>query len=242
MLTLRERFERFMLSGKGVESIDELMRQCNLPNRKWADYLAFNRSVIIEQKSLDVDPDYKIANFLNDLIKSGRLIFWGQQSVTRLLEKLPGGNALKQQLVGKVTKVIDDILANADKQTRYTRMTFVIPHALGIVVILNESAQFLAPDLVTYQVMQTLKKRTDEKIRYPNNHAVVLISEAHLCGPLLIPIQTIISDVGAQNPAIANVAETIVRAWCGFNGVRAVSKSGTITGCATRLPKKIIQL
>jgi len=63
MPNLKERFERFMSILPGVEHVDALMEQCNLPGRQRADYLAFNRSVIIEQKSLDVDPDYKVPEF-----------------------------------------------------------------------------------------------------------------------------------------------------------------------------------
>jgi hypothetical protein len=52
MPTLKERFERFMSVLEGVENIDTLMKQCDLPGRKRANYLAFNRHVIIEQKFL----------------------------------------------------------------------------------------------------------------------------------------------------------------------------------------------
>ena len=34
MQTLKERFEEFILSLNGVESVDRLMAQCDLPGRK----------------------------------------------------------------------------------------------------------------------------------------------------------------------------------------------------------------
>jgi hypothetical protein len=56
MLTLKNRFEKFMLSTKGVESVDLLMKNSIIKRRQRADYLACNRRVVIEQKSLDVNP------------------------------------------------------------------------------------------------------------------------------------------------------------------------------------------
>jgi hypothetical protein len=47
MQTLNERFEEFILAIKGVESVDRLMAQCNLPGSKSADYLALNRLLFL---------------------------------------------------------------------------------------------------------------------------------------------------------------------------------------------------
>jgi hypothetical protein len=60
MPTLKGRFPQFMLSTEGVESVDDLLKHCVLEGRKRADYLACDRRVVIEQKSIDVNPDYKI--------------------------------------------------------------------------------------------------------------------------------------------------------------------------------------
>ncbi len=68
-LSLKERFERFMSSSDFAESIDALTVANQTPGRQKADYLAFNRSVIIEQKSLDRDVDAKIAALLGDLTR-----------------------------------------------------------------------------------------------------------------------------------------------------------------------------
>jgi hypothetical protein len=161
MPTLKERFERFMSVLEGVENIDTLMKQCDLPGRKRANYLAFNRHVIIEQKSLEVDPDYKIQTFIDDLLRARGIIDADQVSLVsfaHVLTQLPDGDDSKKQLYQKLTKGIDDILAKADKQTRDTRKTFFIPEAVGIVVILNDNVQILEPDFVVVKAFDTLRK------------------------------------------------------------------------------------
>jgi hypothetical protein len=215
MATLKERFEGFMSVLDGVENIDTLMKECHLPGRQRADYLAFDRRVIIEQKSLDVDPDQKVQSFVDDLIRERGTLGTGQASLISLahiLEGLPDGNDLKKQLYHKLTKGIDDLLAKADKQTRDTRETFVVPYAIGIVVILNDNAQILEPDFVAVKAFETLRKRSPAgELRYPNNEVVIVISEAHRVltddHVELIPTETILSDAGNQRP-IASTCRT----------------------------------
>jgi Penicillin binding protein transpeptidase domain len=185
MTTLKVRFDNFMSTLGGVENLDTLMRRSNLPGRKSADYLAFDRRVIIEQKSLEVDPDQKVQSFINDLIRERGPLAPGDASLTsvaRLLEGLPDGYSLKKGLYERLTRGIEDILARADKQTADTRQTFALPPelALGMVIILNENAQILEPDYVVSRVWDTLCKRSPKgELRYQNNEVVILISEGH---------------------------------------------------------------
>jgi hypothetical protein len=58
-----------MSLGDFFESIDALTITDHTSGRQKADYLAFNRSVIIEQKSLDRDVDAKVAAFLEDFTR-----------------------------------------------------------------------------------------------------------------------------------------------------------------------------
>src|SRR6516164_9754777 len=68
-LSLKERFERFMSSGDFAENIDALTTTDNVLGRKKADYLACDRSVIIEQKSIDHDVDAQVRAFIDDLTR-----------------------------------------------------------------------------------------------------------------------------------------------------------------------------
>src|SRR5216683_7978830 len=72
---------------------------------------------------------------------------------------VPDGAALFDQLRERVTKVLDDIIAKADDQTRDTKQTFLIPGAIGIVGVLNERAHLLDPDIATVKLFEMLRKR-----------------------------------------------------------------------------------
>jgi hypothetical protein len=225
--SLKERFEKFMAGVSSVENVDALLKNCDLPGRMRADYLAFRRRVIIEQKSLEVDADTKIQAFVDDLARTRGIKGEGEISISEFLSRLPDGKALGLQLFGKITKGVDDILAKADKQTADTRKTFVIPDAFGFVIILNDAAQMIGPDFVAIKAFEMLRKKTPSgAIRYPSNQVVLVISEAHRVvtpEPVeLVPIETIISETGQQNPLVAQLATTLVKRWAEFNGVSYV--------------------
>jgi hypothetical protein len=240
---LKERFEQFMSILKGAENIDGLMKQCVLPGRQRADYLAFDRRVIIEQKSLDVNPDYKIQKFIDDLMKTRGIIGYGRVSLDQILLQLPDGQNLKKQLYQKLTQGIDDILAKADKQTRDTRTTFLLPYAIGVVVILNDGAQVIGPDFVCVKAFDMLRLRLPTgEIRYPQNQVVILISEAHrvlVDHPAeVIPIETIFSDSGNQLPIATHYTDMLKQRWAEFNKASYIESSNQTRDVRTREPMK----
>jgi hypothetical protein len=106
--SFKERFERFRLSIPGVESIDALLRYRARTGLQRADYLACDRRVVIEVKSLDVSPDYKIQRFLDGLAHAGHLPSAGNTTLAELLSKLSDGPALFDEAWERVTKVLDD--------------------------------------------------------------------------------------------------------------------------------------
>ena len=230
MESLKERFERFMLSTKGIESIDALMKDCNLPGRQWADYLASNRHFIIEQKSLDVNPDDKIRRFLERLASVGQLPGPGDMSLAELLIQVPDGPALFEELRERVTKVLDDIIAKADDQIRDTRQTFLIPESSGIVVVLNEHAPLLSPDIAFVRLFDTLRKRRPEgELRYVENQVIILISEAHVIDSgqdaTMFSMATIYSDAGNERPLLSAFVESLKQGWAAFNNAGYLEES-----------------
>jgi hypothetical protein len=133
-----------MLSTPGVESIDEILRHRAPVDLQRADYLACDRRAVIEVKSLDVNPDYKIQRFLDGLAQAGRLPCAGDTTLAELL---------------------DDVVAKADDQTRDTKQIFNITDAVGIFVILNENATLLYPDISTVKLFDMLRKQRDGALR-----------------------------------------------------------------------------
>jgi hypothetical protein len=219
-VSLKERYERFMLSTPGVESIDLLLRHSNLRGQR-ADYLACSRRAIVEVKSLDINPDYKIQRFLDQLGQSGRLPDVGDTTLVELLSKLPDGQGLFDEIRARVTKVLDHIVAKADDQTRDTKQIFNIADALGVVVVLNESAPLLFVDISTLKLFDMLRKQRDGQPRYVQNQVIILISEAHHIeadeNVTMYPMSTVYSEAGNNNPFATTFVENLNRQWAAFN-------------------------
>jgi hypothetical protein len=248
MPDLKTRFERFMAGLEGAENIDDLMKHSRLPGRLRADYLAFDRDVIIEQKSLEVDLDGKIQTFVADFFRTQGIAHPDKISFRTFVETIsqyPDTGALRKRILQIVTQRIDDILAKADKQTRDTRETFVIPNAVGIVVILNDDVQIIEPDFVTVKAFDMLRKlEPSGELRYPHNQVVISISEAHRIpseDAEQIPTETIFSDRG-NRLLMANQCSVILQQrWAQFNGALHVESPDLTRTTVTRDPQKLFR-
>lgn len=245
-LSLKERFERFMSSGDFAESIDALTASDNIPGRRKADYLACDRSVIVEQKSIDHDVDAWMNAFLSGFVRQHGPLAPGDVTLAEIIDavvKLPAPNPFKRRLRAILTQRIDDYLAEADKQTRDTRLTFSIPTAVGVVVILNEHAPLIEPDYFVDKAWDMFRKELPPgQLRYKENQVALLVSEAHRVlsadGTEMIPIETIFSDAGLNNPAAARFAEELRWRWAEFNQAGTLDWIGPIRDVTTRDPAK----
>jgi len=223
MTNLKNRFETFIRTVRGFESVDDLLKDRPREDRKRADYLLWDRRIIVEQKSLETDPSYRPQQFIDDLIKERGILFYGRTSSDRIFASLHDGQEQKKRMLLNITKGMEKDIAHANKQTGDTRAIFAIPDAFGMVVILNTSAPTLRPDLISYSLGQIFeKRRTDGSIRYQNNDGVIVISEAH----------TDISQTGRGAPCftmwtphtkseatVRTFADYLIYAWSAFNGL-----------------------
>jgi len=240
--SLKARFERFMAEGGFAESIDAIAPGNLPPGRRRADYLAFDRSVIIEQKSFARDVEHKVREVLSDLTQQYGPI--DREHVTirdiiGVIGTLPPGNPFKPRLRSILTQKFDDVLAKADKQTRDTRSTFSIPAAIGVVVVLNEHAPLIEPDYFWDKTWDVLRRETAPGVlRYPQNQVIILISEAHRVPSSddneQIPVETAFSDAGLQNPGAKAFAEDFHKRWATFNGAGTMEWPNPIREVTTR--------
>jgi hypothetical protein len=248
-LSLKTRFERFMAEGDFVEGIDAITPGNQPPGRQRADYLAYDRSVIIEQKSFDRDVELKVRAVLSDLIQQHGPIEREHVTIRDIIEvigTLPAGNPFKPRLREILTQKFDDVLAKADKQTRDTRLTFSIPKAIGVVVVLNEHAPLIEPDYFWDKTWDVLRRETAPGIlRYPENQVVILISEAHRIpsedGSDRIPVETAFSDAGAESPNAKAFAEDFHKRWAAFNNAGMMESPDPVREVTTRDPATVFK-
>lgn len=223
MTGLRARFETFIQTFDQFESIDELLKSADPHGKQRADYLLCGRKIIIEQKVLEVDPIDKPQKFIDKLMEQGRILVFGKLSTAAIFRKLPDRDRLERSMILKMAKVIDDCVAKADKQSRDTRKIFSIPDAVGILVLLNEKATILDPEIIRYSLSQVFQKKSDEgSLRYPHNSGVILISDAHLMntpqGKFRV-YRTFTSPNRNAADIVLQFSDRLLRAWAKFNGI-----------------------
>jgi hypothetical protein len=220
--SLRERFEDFISTLDGYENIDDLMKERDPSGKQRADYLLADRSIIVEQKTLETDPAQKPQRYVENLVERGKLIFWGTLSTDAIFRQMPDGQRYKYEMFQKLTKVLADVVAKADKQTRETREIFDIPDALGVLVILNENARTLIPDTIRFGLEVAFsKKHADGQLRYVNNTGVIVISELHTvnesAGTRLVPLMNFTHSAATDVDQFMAFRDTLFTRWAAFN-------------------------
>ena len=170
----------------GFEHIDRLPGANFAPGKRRADYLLCNRRIIIEQKVWSEDPDYKPEKFIKKLMQERGIVAYGQHSADSILARLSDGKEQRVKMFDYIAKGVENSVENADRQIRDTRAIFDIPDALGVLIILNEDAKTLVPELVTYGLERVMQKRdADGSYRYHDLTGVVVLSDIHA-----VPSQT----------------------------------------------------
>jgi hypothetical protein len=220
MATLRERFETFIKTFDGFEDVDALLVRKDMPGKNRADYLLRGREIIVEQKALEADPAYRLQRFSKKLMEQGRILVYGTVPLKGFSEPI------QREFFLDVTKNLDAIVAKADKQTRDTRQIFSIPDAMGVLVILNEKAKVLEPQVIHYGLANVFQKRSaDGLLRYPHNDGIILIAEAHAANTpngIRIPLLSFTSPHGRANERFLKFRDTLFEAWARFNEVPLV--------------------
>lgn len=215
-MTLKQRFETFIKTFDGFEDIDLLLKANDPVGKNRADYLLQCRTVIVEQKSLDTDPVSRPQNYADKLMAQGRLIAFGQVSTTMFSEDI------QREIFLDLAKNLDAIVAKADRQTEDTRQIFSIPGAMGVLVILNEKARMLHPQVIHYGLANVFQKKSaDGSLRYPANDGVILIPEAHTMNTqhgLRTPLIPFTSPHGRANEQFTLFCDLFLKAWASFNG------------------------
>jgi hypothetical protein len=150
------------------------------------------------------------------MMAQGRLIAYGKVSTRMFSEDL------QREFVLDLAKNIDAIAAKADRQMEDTRDIFSIPDALGVLVILNEKAGMLDPQVIHYALANVFQKKTDGSPRYPANDGVILISEAHAIDTPYgrrIHLKRFTSPHGRASERFLQLSDALFDAWSRFNGV-----------------------
>lgn len=179
--SLDERFKEFLGTLPEVENIDNLNMTQQQKDASKADYFVENRQVIIELKSLETDTEHKIEKILEPHRSRPEFPdFYIGWSLDKILKYLPDGKEINLQVIDAVTSSIKEIYRKANRQIRTTKSTFNLPNAQGVLILLNEKIDVLAPNVIFHQFTKLSgKKNPDKSYQFSEIQYILLISEAH---------------------------------------------------------------
>jgi hypothetical protein len=207
---LESRFKSFLLR-LGAENLDSKSFAFPAETPR-ADYLLFDRTVVIELKLLTVDPRKKIDERIDEHLEKTGGIVYGEILSTQLFENKDESDAFHKRIIYAITRNTEAICRKANKQIRNTKLHLEL-NATGVLIILNEGVETLDPEVVAYRVIEFMNEKSSSI-----DHCL-LIFESHLVidqGSIVDPMLHITN--GDQSHRSRRQLRKIMQAWALYNG------------------------
>lgn len=175
------RFKEFLRGLEGAEAIDDLPLTAEQQGAGKAAYFFAGRTVIGEFMALH---DHMIAKMEAALAPYRGTPEWpglsGEQELEKILRHLPARDKIRARILASVTRPVEAAVKQADRRIGATKEAFGLPEAGGLLIILNDAADILSPDLIAYRVGRAIRKRTPEGgPKFPHVSAVAIIAAEH---------------------------------------------------------------
>jgi hypothetical protein len=181
-MTLEQRFTDFLRALPGSECLDDpgvMPSGC----AERADFALFERSLIVEKKSLQKDPTMRVKRIVDEYRSHPDFpLIYGQVPMNRVLERLPAATreAIQERIAQRITNALEGAFQKADDQIASSKAALKAGNAGGLLVVLNDLVIIQSPNFLVYRIQQLLGERTPEGgPRFPHLDWVVAISEAH---------------------------------------------------------------
>lgn len=166
MATLEDRVIQFLSAWPGAEKIDDIISFGDFPNKRRADFLLDNRSIIVELKTLKTDTSQKVEKELDrHRNRDDFPLIYGAVELQKILKHLPDQEDINRLIYRNITRSIEDAIRSAEVQVRDTKEILNLPNAIGLTILLNEDVEILSPDVAGRKVSELLcRKRSDGSI------------------------------------------------------------------------------
>ena len=178
-LASEQEFKSFMTLMNDIVDLDIIANK--IPkNTKIADY-AINNLFVLELKVLKSDPKLKIDNYCYKLMeRSDFPSIYGTMDMRHVTSLMKNGEGLIRDIENKAFRQVESILSKANKQISSTiHNVNMSKHSHGVLVIINEEADFFEPDVLVSYIYRKLTSRKNNQFRFKNISQVILIQDTH---------------------------------------------------------------
>lgn len=236
--SLALRFQRFLRLHPGAELIDELPKSDPAAQQSGerADFLLERRCVFGEIKSLETDTRYKIEEIVTLLRSRAEWPeFYGSWSLKNVMQNLSDGPEVLRRIGKALTSAVPGLVRKANRQIAASKSAIGKTSGDGLLVILNDGIEVLAPYAVTGLIRQELlRKRVAGKPAFPHIQLVLVASEAHrvVPGGDARGLQTLLPLISTENEAAPptetgrRAMQLLLEGWARFNSAPLLVSKG----------------
>ena len=232
-----------MAKFPGAEPIDDILRGQQFDGEKRADYLIFDRSVVIELKSLEIDTAPKVEKEIDSHSdREDFPVIYGEVELQKLLKHLPDGEQINRKIFNNITRSIEDAARSASKQLKNTVRLLSLSQAVCVLVLLNQNIDILAPDAVVARLSPLMGRTDYDGALRSNIDFAWLIFESHSIaeGPAPVNMPSILLEGprASEFPWFSKKFEELQSAWAAFNNYPLVRTSANSFDDLTLAPNK----
>ncbi len=225
--SLEDRFKSFMKLVSFAESVDDLLAGKEYKSKQRADYLLFERKVIVELKNLAKDTSSKVEEEIDKHRERDDFpLICGQTDLQNILNHLPDGECINDRIQRNLTRSVEKGLRSADKQFVDTKDIFTLNDSISLLVVLNQSIEVFSPEVVLWRLSQHLCSSSPSSPRVENVDFVWFISESHVAvvpniSNALLSI-LLRSPNSKQHTCFTPLFDRLQLEWAGFNNLPLV--------------------
>jgi hypothetical protein len=236
IMTLEERFIEFVRSLKNAEIVDELPLSQAQQSASKPDFFFHERQFIGEMKSVHKDMEPKAQSILEKHQERPEYpIFFGKWDADKVLNYLPDGEDIQQNIFYAITSAIEGYADKANRQIREAKNVYKISSSEGILIIINDIVEILSPDIIAYRIQQLLnKKYPSGETRYPHISVAWVVTETHVVkteiGLNLLPSITVVNNCSPSYQEAIDYVHWMQRKWASFNKIPFVKGNFDIMG------------
>lgn len=216
-MTLEQKFDSFITSLRHAEKID------GLPNASFsgekADYLIYERGMILEVKFLTEDRGRTISEKLSELADTDPDFpqFFGTVHVEEIIRRHRNSDAFRNWICNFAARTLDSLIRKADSQIAATQRALSLERSTGILVLLNEGIQLYDDDFIRQEVSRLLNRRRGDRLERPHVEAVWFINE-YLTAQTNQGSSFAFIGPSARNDNLENFFNMLHVSWCARNG------------------------
>lgn len=230
---LERRFLNFLSGIPGAESLDQLLSGEQYKGERRADFLLFDRRVIVEVKSLEVDTSSKVeGEIATHRHRDDFPVIYGDVDLSKVLAHLPDGKEINNRIFLRTTRSVEAAARSAEDQIENTARLLSLPDSVGVLVLLNQEINIFTPEVVAHRLAMLLRRKNDDgSVRSPIAFSW-LIFESHFLehGPATqtLPLVNLKGPRAKAFPWFDELLTYLQVAWANFNGNPIFLQSGPV--------------